>query len=282
MTPYSVVDRYQRFGQTYWLNLNCRIQKLCMFVQNCGSCLPSHTASDTRTSKYEQTRHLYFALCWLYKTSSIFSFISLRLYILPRVTAVICFTSSCILYSFSFGVFFFLRKNFISLYSLYYEASRQQIQDLVFDMCYSVRFRNLSNFTANKCTSLTLLLYVTYNLADMFRSVWTFIGASFTWTSSNFLHHTYKSLQSSIFKIFKICLRCVVYLVCCVFHMSWSITLAFRVSVARWLLTVSQSTRIETCRRDCKVTYKSRIRDVHLLAIKLLRLLYYIILFFTH
>jgi hypothetical protein len=31
------------------------------------------------------------------------------------------------------------------------------------------------------------------------------------------------------------------------------------------------STRIETCRRDCKVTYESRVRDVHLLAIKLLR-----------
>jgi hypothetical protein len=80
-----------------------------------------------------------------------------------------------------------------------------------------------------------------YNLADMFRSVWIIIGAFFTWTSLNFLHHTYKSLQSSIFKIFKICLRCVVYLVCCVFHVSWSITLAFRVClccpvVTDWLL----------------------------------------------
>jgi hypothetical protein len=30
-----------------------------------------------------------------------------------------------------------------------------------FDMCYSVHFRNLNSFIANKCTSLTLLLYVT-------------------------------------------------------------------------------------------------------------------------
>jgi hypothetical protein len=28
-------------------------------------------------------------------------------------------------------------------------------------MCYSVHFRNLSNFIANKCTSLILLFYVT-------------------------------------------------------------------------------------------------------------------------
>jgi hypothetical protein len=31
---------------------------------------------------------------------------------------------------------------------------------LEFDMCYSVHVHNLSNFIANKCTSLTLLLYV--------------------------------------------------------------------------------------------------------------------------
>jgi hypothetical protein len=54
-----------------------------------------------------------------------------------------------------------------------------------------------------------------------------------------FLYHTYKSLQSSVFKI---CLRCVVYLLCCVFHVSWSITLAFRVCLC------------------CPVTYKSRTR----------------------
>jgi hypothetical protein len=67
-----------------------------------------------------------------------------------------------------------------------------------------------------------------------------------------FLQHTFKS-------IFKICFKCVVCLLCCVFHMNWSITLAFRVCLCCPVVTHWQSVsnhRIETCRRDCKVTYK--------------------------
>jgi hypothetical protein len=50
----------------------------------------------------------------------------------------------------------------------------------IFDMCYPVHFCSLNNFIANKCTSFILFSYVTYNLADMFRSVRIIVWASFT------------------------------------------------------------------------------------------------------
>jgi hypothetical protein len=49
-----------------------------------------------------------------------------------------------------------------------------------FDMCYSVHFCSLNNFIANKCTFFILFSYVTYILADMFRSVRIIVWASFT------------------------------------------------------------------------------------------------------